>query len=84
MIAGWDLGTQYFAGLRRREEPVGRQPVRVRDHHGAFAVPAAQQPKALTIGIVHALALRAVFIALGAALLATFSFMFLVFGVTSS
>jgi tellurite resistance protein TerC len=36
----------------------------------------------LTIGIVIALALRAVFIALGAALLATFSFMFLIFGLT--
>ena len=46
----------------------------------AFAVPAEQQPKALTIGIVLALGLRAVFIALGAALLAAFSFMFLVFG----
>jgi tellurite resistance protein TerC len=48
----------------------------------AFAVPAEQQPKVLTIGIVIALALRAVFIALGAALLATFSFMFLIFGLT--
>jgi tellurite resistance protein TerC len=49
---------------------------------GAFAVPAEQQPKALTIGIVLALGLRAVFIALGAALLAAFSFMFLIFGLT--
>ena len=39
----------------------------------AFAVPAEQQPKALTIGIVIALGLRAVFIALGAALLASFA-----------
>ncbi|HUO69470.1 MAG TPA: hypothetical protein VMU39_01730 [Solirubrobacteraceae bacterium] len=49
---------------------------------GAFAVPAEQQPKVLTIGIVIALALRVVFIALGAALLVTFSFMFLIFGLT--
>jgi len=31
---------------------------------GSFAVPVAQQPKTLTIGIVLALGLRAVFIAL--------------------
>ena len=48
----------------------------------AFAVPAEQQPKALTIGIAIALTLRAAFIALGAALLAAFAFMFLVFGLT--
>jgi len=47
---------------------------------GAFAVPAAQQPKALSIGITLALVLRAVLIALGAALLQLFSFMFAVFG----
>jgi tellurite resistance protein TerC len=47
----------------------------------SFAVPVAQQPKAVTIGIVLALALRAAFIALGATLLQLFSFMFLLFGV---
>jgi tellurite resistance protein TerC len=45
-----------------------------------FAVPAEHQQKVLTIGILLALVLRAIFIALGAALLATFSFMFVVFG----
>jgi tellurite resistance protein TerC len=45
-----------------------------------FAVPARYQQKALSLGIVLALALRAVFIAAGAALLDAFSFMFLVFG----
>ena len=44
---------------------------------GSFAVPAPQRAKVLTIGIV--LALRAVFIALGAALLELFSFVFLIF-----
>jgi len=34
----------------------------------------------LTFGIIAALVLRAIFIALGAALLAAFTFMFLVFG----
>src|ERR1700761_5722866 len=45
-----------------------------------FAVPARYQQKALSLGIVLALAMRAVFIAAGAALLEAFSFMFVVFG----
>jgi TerC family integral membrane protein len=47
---------------------------------GAFAVPKALQQRVLLYGIVGALLLRAVFIALGAAALARFDFMFLVFG----
>jgi len=47
---------------------------------GAFAVPAALRQRVLLYGIVGALALRAVFIALGAAVLETFSFTFLLFG----
>jgi tellurite resistance protein TerC len=81
MFAGWDLGTQYFAGyLVEKSLSVDNLFVFV-IIISAFAVPAEQQPKVLTIGIVVALGLRAVFIALGAALLATFSFMFLIFGV---
>jgi tellurite resistance protein TerC len=45
-----------------------------------FAVPARHQQKALSLGIVLALAMRVVFITAGAALLETFSFMFVVFG----
>ena len=45
-----------------------------------FAVPEQHQHKVLTFGIIMALLLRAVFIALGATLLSLFSFMFLVFG----
>jgi tellurite resistance protein TerC len=45
-----------------------------------FAVPAAHQHKVLTFGIIAALILRVIFIAIGAALLAAFSFMFLAFG----
>jgi tellurite resistance protein TerC len=79
-LAGWDLGAQYFAGY------VVEKSLSVDNLFvfliiiSAFAVPAEHQPKALTIGIVIALGLRAVFIALGTALLAAFSFMFLVFG----
>jgi tellurite resistance protein TerC len=45
-----------------------------------FAVPAEHQQRVLTFGIAAALVLRAAFIALGAALLAAFSVMFLLFG----
>ncbi len=47
---------------------------------GAFAVPKALQQRVLLFGIIGALVLRGVFIALGAAALARFDVMFLVFG----
>lgn len=46
----------------------------------AFAVPRVLQQRVLLIGIVGALVLRAVFIALGATLIARFSVTFLIFG----
>ena len=45
-----------------------------------FAVPAEHQQRVLTFGILVALVMRAIFIALGAALISAFSFMFLIFG----
>ena len=47
----------------------------------AFRVPRENQQKALLFGIVIALVLRLVFILLGAALVARFSWVFLIFGV---
>ena len=47
---------------------------------GAFAVPEALRQRVLLYGILGALVLRAVFIALGAAALDAFSFTFLLFG----
>ena len=47
---------------------------------GAFAVPRVLQQRVLLYGIIGALILRGVFIALGAAALARFDWMFLVFG----
>ncbi|WP_122261318.1 TerC family protein [Ornithinimicrobium cerasi] len=46
----------------------------------AFAVPRVLQQRVLLIGIVGALVLRAIFIAVGAALISRFSVTFLVFG----
>ncbi len=79
-LEGWDLGAQYFAGYVVEKSLSADNLFVFVIIISAFAVPAEQQPAALTIGIAIALALRAVFIALGAALLATFAFMFLVFG----
>jgi tellurite resistance protein TerC len=82
VVAGWEFGSQYFAGY------VVEKSLSIDNLFvfliiiGAFAVPAEQQPKALSSGIVMALALRGLFIALGAALLHAFSFMFLIFGLT--
>jgi tellurite resistance protein TerC len=47
----------------------------------SFAVPRVLQQRVLLIGIVGALIMRGLFIALGAALIARFSWMFLIFGV---
>ncbi len=79
-IAGWDYGTEYFAGyIVEKSLSVDNLFVFV-IIMSTFAVPAEHQQRVLTFGIILALILRAIFIALGAALLAAFSFMFLLFG----
>jgi tellurite resistance protein TerC len=80
MAYGGDLGTQYFAGyIVEKSLSIDNLFVFV-IIMSTFAVPEEHQHKVLTIGIVLALIMRAIFIALGAALLSMFSFMFLVFG----
>jgi tellurite resistance protein TerC len=80
LTAGWDFGAEYFAGyVVEKSLSVDNLFVFV-ILMTTFAVPAEHQHRVLTIGILAALVLRAIFIALGAALLAAFSFMFLVFG----
>ena len=82
VLNGWDLGGQYFTGyVVEKSLSVDNLFVFVLII-GSFAVPAAQQPKALSIGIAVALALRAAFIAAGAALLELFAVTFLIFGAT--
>jgi tellurite resistance protein TerC len=79
-LAGWDIGTQYFAGyLVEKSLSVDNLFVFV-VIMTTFAVPQQYQQKALTVGIVLALGMRAIFIAVGAALLELFSVMFLLFG----
>jgi tellurite resistance protein TerC len=80
LVAGWDFGAQYFAGYIVEKSLSVDNLFVFLIIMGTFAVPADQQARALTIGIVAALVMRAIFIAAGAALLNAFSIMFLVFG----
>ncbi len=80
MAYGADFGTQYFAGyIVEKSLSVDNLFVFV-IIMTTFAVPEEHQHKVLTFGIVLALIMRAIFIALGATLISLFSFMFLVFG----
>src|SRR4051794_40471551 len=80
LIAGWESGTEYFAGyIVEKSLSVDNLFVFV-VIMTTFAVPSEHQQRVLTFGILVALVLRAIFIALGAVLLASFSFMFAVFG----
>ncbi|WP_436519837.1 TerC family protein [Actinoplanes sp. HUAS TT8] len=79
-VAGWTYGTEYFAGyIVEKSLSVDNLFVFV-IIMATFAVPERYQQEVLTFGIIIALVLRVVFIALGATLLNLFSFMFLIFG----
>jgi tellurite resistance protein TerC len=79
-LAGWGYGAEYFAGyIVEKSLSVDNLFVFV-IIMAAFAVPREHQQRVLIFGIIAALALRVVFIALGAALLSLLSFMFLIFG----
>jgi tellurite resistance protein TerC len=79
-IAGWGYGTEYFAGyIVEKSLSVDNLFVFV-IIMSTFAVPERYQQEVLTFGIIIALVLRVIFIALGATLLNLFSFMFLIFG----
>jgi TerC family integral membrane protein len=80
VIAGWEFGAEYFAGyIVEKSLSVDNLFVFV-VIMSTFAVPAEHQQRVLTFGILVALVMRAVFIALGSALISAFSFMFLLFG----
>jgi tellurite resistance protein TerC len=80
MIAGWGFGAQYFAGYVVEKSLSVDNLFVFAIIMATFAVPAEHQQRMLTIGIAAALALRAVFIAVGAALLDAFSVVLLLFG----
>ncbi len=78
--SGWDFGGQYFAGyLTEKALSIDNLFVFLLIMTG-FAVPRKYQQKVLMIGIVIALIMRAGFIALGAALIENFSWVFYIFG----
>ncbi|GAA0578624.1 TerC family protein [Paractinoplanes ferrugineus] len=80
MVANWDFGAQYFAGyIVEKSLSVDNLFVFV-IIMSTFAVPEKYQQEVLTFGIIIALVLRVVFIAVGATLLNHFSFTFLLFG----
>jgi tellurite resistance protein TerC len=80
LVSGWDFGGEYFAGyLTEKALSVDNLFVFLIVMTG-FAVPKIYQQKVLMIGIVIALIMRGIFIAVGAALIENFSWIFWVFG----
>jgi tellurite resistance protein TerC len=76
-FAGGDAGTQYFAGwIVEKSLSVDNLFVFV-TIMTTFALPERHQHKVLTFGIILALTMRAIFIAVGATLLSLFSIVFL-------
>ncbi|ROO89205.1 tellurite resistance protein TerC [Actinocorallia herbida] len=80
MQYGWGYGGEYFTGyIVEKSLSIDNLFVFV-IIMTTFAVPKEYQQKVLTIGILLALIMRAIFIAVGATLLSMFTFMFLIFG----
>jgi len=80
MVSGWQFGGEYFAGyLTEKALSVDNLFVFLLVMTG-FAVPKIYQQKVLMIGIAIALILRGGFIAVGAALIENFSWIFYIFG----
>jgi tellurite resistance protein TerC len=80
LAAGSEFGTEYFAAyLVEKSLSVDNLFVFV-IILSQFAVPALYHQRVLLVGVVLALVFRAVFIAIGAAALASFAFTFVIFG----
>ena len=80
LVSGWGFGGEYFAGyLTEKALSIDNLFVFLIVMTG-FAVPKQYQQKVLMIGIVIALAMRGAFIAVGAALIENYSWIFYIFG----
>lgn len=80
IVSGWTYGGEYFAGyLTEKALSIDNLFVFLIIMTG-FAVPKIYQQKVLMIGIVIALIMRGAFIAVGAALIENFSWIFYIFG----
>lgn len=79
-VHGSDIGVKYYTGyLVEKSLSVDNLFVFILIM-GAFAVPRMLQQRVLLVGVIGALILRGIFIAVGAALIAKFSWAFLLFG----
>jgi tellurite resistance protein TerC len=80
LVSGWTYGGEYFAGyLTEKALSIDNLFVFL-IVMTSFAVPKIYQQKVLMIGIVIALILRGIFIAVGATLISNFSWIFYIFG----
>jgi tellurite resistance protein TerC len=80
LVSGWSFGGEYFAGyLTEKALSIDNLFVFLLVMTG-FAVPKKYQQKVLMIGIVIALIMRGGFIAVGAALIENYSWVFYIFG----
>ncbi|MCJ1706381.1 TerC family protein [Microbacterium sp. VKM Ac-2923] len=80
LVSGWTFGGEYFAGyLTEKALSIDNLFVFLIIMTG-FAVPKIYQQKVLMVGIVIALIMRGAFIAVGAALIENFSWIFYIFG----
>ncbi len=80
VVAGSESGTEYFAAYLVEKSLSIDNLFVFAIILSQFAVPQIYHQRVLLIGVVLALVLRAVFIAIGAAALAAFSFTFVLFG----
>jgi tellurite resistance protein TerC len=80
LVAGPDPGVEYFAGYITEKALSVDNLFIFMLILTAFRVPAIHQHRVLLIGIVIALVLRGMFIAIGVALIANFAWIFFVFG----
>ena len=80
LVSGWGFGGEYFVGyLTEKALSIDNLFVFLIVMTG-FAVPKQYQQKVLMIGIVIALIMRGAFIAVGAALIENYSWIFYIFG----
>ena len=78
---GTQSGTEYFAGYLVEKSLSVDNLFIFAVILGQFAVPKRHQQKVLLWGVIGALVMRAIFIAIGAAVIAAFAFVFVIFGV---
>lgn len=79
-VWGWDRGIEYFAGYITEKSLSVDNLFVFAIIMSSFAVPRIYQQRVLLVGVVVALVLRTIFILIGAAAIAHFSWVFYIFG----